>query len=208
MWTCALQNRNGICAQLSLIRLRCSYEEALCPCLPIKRIAKPLIRLGGWPGCGFVRFSMICFTRTGPYNRARGWKMSINSFQRWASDNFGLIESRAWSKRRPYMGSTGPVFAAYCKTGQSVVPKPVRRLHGPALHLKGHLPKPVGYTYRFMLDWAKNRENTQRTRRMHVTIASQEGDFVQTSHGPQTPIPPQVLRARAYPWVSCMRPKH
>ena len=33
-----------------------SYEEALCPCLQINRIAKTLIRLGGWPRCGFVRF--------------------------------------------------------------------------------------------------------------------------------------------------------
>ena len=51
----------------------------------------------------------------------------------------------------------------------------------------------------------QNRKNTQRTGRTHVTTASQEGDFVRTSHGPQTPMAPHILRAGALPWVSCMR---
>ena len=56
-----------MCAQLSLIRLRCSYEEVVCPCLPFKRIAKTRIRLGGWPRCGFVRFFRWCLD---PHGRA------------------------------------------------------------------------------------------------------------------------------------------
>ena len=59
MWTCAQHNRNGMCAQLSLIRLRCSYEEALRPCLPTKHLAKPLFRLGGWPRCRFMIFRWL-----------------------------------------------------------------------------------------------------------------------------------------------------
>ena len=31
-----------------------------------------------------------------------------------------------------------------------------------------------------------------------MTVASQEGDFVRTSHGPQPPLAPQVLRAGAH----------
>ena len=182
MWTCALQNRNGMCAQLCLIILRCSYEEAFCPCLPIKRIAKPLIRLGGWPRCEFVRFSMIFGPLRGRITR--GWKMSMYSFQRWASDDFGPIESRAWSKRRPYMGSTGLVFAPYWLIRQT-----------------------VGCSKASTAS-AKKFKNTQWTWRTHVTVASQEVDFVRTSHGPQTPMAPQVLRAGAHPRVSCMRPEH
>ena len=41
--------------------------------------------------------------------------------------------------------------------------KALRCLQGPALHLKEHLPKPGGYTYGFMLYWAKYHKNTQRT---------------------------------------------
>ena len=45
MWACARQNRNGMCAQLSLIRLRCLHEESLCSCLPSKRIAGQMTAL-------------------------------------------------------------------------------------------------------------------------------------------------------------------
>ena len=51
--------------------------------------------------------------------------------------------------------------------GQSVlqdwlwgVPKPVRHLHGPALHPKGHLTKPIGYTYGLLLTGPKSQEYT------------------------------------------------
>ena len=71
MWTCARQNRNGMCARLSL---------------PIKHIANTLIRLGGWPRCGFVRFSMIFGPVRGRI--ACGWKRSKYSFQRWDSADF------------------------------------------------------------------------------------------------------------------------
>ena len=114
---------------------------------------------------------------------------------------------RFWARRESCVvqktpirvGSTSPVFAPYWSS------KPTRRLLGPTLHPKGHLPKTVGYTYGFMLYWAKNRKNTQRIGRTHVTIASQEGNFLRTSRSPQTPMASQVLRAGAQPWVSCMR---
>ena len=86
-----------------------------------------------------------------------------------------------------------------------VVPKPVRRLHGPALHPKGHIPNLWGTRTSscYTASWAKHRTNTQRIGRTHVTIASQEGDFVRTSHGPQTSMAPKVYRVGTHPWVSC-----
>ena len=157
-------------------------KKKLCVlCLPIKCIVKTLIRLGGWPRCGFVRFFDDFWTGTGPYTP-------------WLKDEHEKLSDlmdfwRFWAHRVSCMVQKTPIC-----------------LHRPALHLKGHLPKPVGYG--FMLYWAKNHKNTQRTGIMHLTIASQEGDFVQTSHRRQTPMAPQVIRAGALPWVSCMRPKH
>ena len=131
-------------------------------------------------------------------SKARGWKMGIYSFQRWASDDFGPIESRAWSKRRPYLWVLQALYLPHTglQDWPKVVPMPVRRLHGPALHPKGHLPKSVRYTYGLMLYWAKiartHREPGERMCQLHR----------------RTPMAPQVLRAGAHPWVSSMRHKH
>ena len=189
-----------MCAQLSLIRLSCSYEEALCPCLPQQK------SWSCWTddrAAGLYDVSMIFGNVWGRI--ARGWKMSKYSFQRWASDDYRPVETVRGPKEAIYVGSTGPVFAPYWSARLAVGCSKARTASArAALHPKGHLPKPDGtrtvpcYT----------GPNTQRTGRTHVTVASQEDDFVRTSHGPQTPMAPQVLRAGADPWVSCMRPKH
>ena len=119
---------------------------------------------------------------------ASGWMMSIYSFQRWASDDFGPVESRAWSKRLPYMW----ILQAPHWSARLAVSCSKARTASARAAPKGHLPKPMGYTYGLMLYWAKNRKYTQRTGRMHVIIASQEGDFVRTSHGPQTLVAPHL----------------
>ena len=147
-------------------------SEALCPCLPIKRTAKTLIKLDVRPRYGFVRFFSRDF---GPVRSriARGWKMSMYSFQRWASDDFGPVDSRACQIRQPpiLVGSIGPVFAPYCSARLAVgcskartasasegACYETRRVHGRVHAILG-----------------QNRKNTQTTGRTHVTIASQEG---------------------------------
>ena len=183
MWTCARQSRNGICAQLRLIRFRCSYEEALCPCLPIKRVAKTLIRLGGWLRCRFLRFSMIFGPIRGRI--ARDWKMSMHSFQRWDSADLRPVESHAWSKKAPiHVGSTGPVFASYwsgrlavgcCKAHTASARARPASEGAPAetrgVHVRVHAT--LGQKSQ---EHRENRENAC--------------DFVRTSHGPQIPMAP------------------
>ena len=63
-------------------------SEALCPCLPIKRIVKSLIRLSVWPCCRFVRFFAGFWPRTGPYSpwlNDEHVQLSVMGFRRfWA----------------------------------------------------------------------------------------------------------------------------
>ena len=48
------------------------------------------------------------------------------------------------------VGSTGSVFAPYWSARLAVGCSKARNASaGPSLHPKGHLPKPVGYTYGF-----------------------------------------------------------
>ena len=140
---------------------------------------------------------------------ARGWKMSMLIFHRWDSVDFGPVESRAWSKTAPIlMGSTGHVFAPYwSEDWPEIVPKPVRRLHGSALHPKGHLPKPVGCTYGFMLYWAKTLKNTENWENACDSCIA-EGCFRKDFPRTTDSFGSQVLRAGVHPWVSCSRPKH
>ena len=105
-----VQDKTEKACASSSVWLDSAYEEALYPCLPIKRIAKTLIRLGGSTRFGFVR-SMIFGLVRGCI--ARGWKISMYSFQRWASDDFGPIESCMVQKAPIHVGSTDHVFALY-----------------------------------------------------------------------------------------------
>ena len=167
VWTCARQNRNGMCAQLSLNRLRCSHEEDLCPCLLIKRIAKTLIRLDGWPRCGFVRFFDDIWTRTGPYSPYSPWlkdepvQLSEMGFRRfWARRESCVVQ-----KAPILVGSTGPVLAPYwsarltvgyskarmasarARTASKVAPSETRGVHVRVHAILGQKPK-IARTHR------------------------------------------------------------
>ena len=156
-------------------------SEVLCPCLPIMRIAKSLIRLCVWPRCGFVRF----FPVRGRI--ARGWKMSMymHSFPRWASDDFGPVDSRACQIRQTpiIMGSTGPVFVPYCSVRLAVGCSKARTASARARTPSEGAPYETRRAHvRVHAALGQNRKNTQRTGRTHVTIASQEAtDFPRTT---------------------------
>ena len=59
-----------------------------------------------------------------------------------------------------------------------------------------------------MICWVKNRKNTQRTGKNACNNCIAGGWFRTISHGPQTRMAPQVLRAGEHPWVACLQPKH
>ena len=107
------------------------------------------------------------------------------------------------------VGSTDPVFAPYWSAilvvGCSKVRTASVRVRTAS---EGTPSESRGIHVRVHAILGQNHKNTQITERTHVTIASQEGDFVWTSHGPQPPMAPQALRAGVLPWVLCMRPKH
>ena len=194
MSTCARQNRNGMCARLSLIRLNCSYEEALCPCLPIKRLAKKWSDWADDRAAGLYDFSML-WTRMAPSSpllKDEHVQLSEMCFRRF------------WARRKSYVvqkapilvgsGSTGPVFAPYWSARLAVGCSKARTASAwPRTASEGAPSETRGVHVR--VHWAKNWKNTQWTWRTHVTIASQEVDFVRTSHGPQPPMAPQFLRA-------------
>ena len=80
------------------------------------------------------------------------------SFQKWASDDFWSVESRAWSKRRPYLWVLQALYLPHrlvCKTGRRLFQSPYGVCTGLHCIRRRNLPKPVGYTYGLMLYWAK-----------------------------------------------------
>ena len=195
MWTCARQNRNGMCAQLSLIRLRWSYEETLCPCLSIKRIAKTLITLGGWPLCGFVRFFNDCWTRTRPYSpwlKDEHVQLSEMGFRRFGARR----ESCVVQKAPIHVGYTGPVFAPYwsarlavgcskarkassrAHTASEVAPTETRGVHARVHVILGHKSQ-------------EHTENQENACDNCIAGGWFRTDFPRT----QTPMAPQVLQA-------------
>ena len=136
----------------------------------------------------------------------------MGTYSPWVKDeHVELLEMgfrRFWARREScvvqmapiLVGPTGPLFAPYWSARLTVSCSKARTASARARTAsEGAPPKPASYTYGFMLYWAKNHKNTQRSGRTHVTDASQEADFVRTSHGPQTPMTPQVLRAGAHP---------
>ena len=206
MSTCARQNRNGMCARLSLIRLNCSYEEALCPCLPIKRIAKKWSDWADDRAAGLYDFSML-WTRTAPSSP-------------WLKDEHVQLSEmcfrRFWARRKTYVvqkapilvgvGSTGPVFAPYWSARLAVGCSKARTASArPALHPKGHLPKPVGYTYEFTGPkiGRTHSEPGERMWQLHRRRLISYG--LPTDHS-------LLWLLKSYEpgnsWVSCMRPKH
>ena len=82
---------------------------------------------------------------------------------------------------------TCPVWP--CTTDRTDFPKPVQNPHSMYWYenliqnWKGKLTGSCDPS-------AENRKNTQKTRRMHVTAASHEGDFFRTSHGQQARMVP------------------
>ena len=168
---------------------------ALCPCLPIKHIAKTLIRLGGWPCCGFVRVSSVFWTRKGPYSP---WLKDLHvQLSEMGFRRFGLVDSRVWSERLPYVWVLQALYLhlSDLQDWPYGVPKPV-------LHRKGHLINPYGtrscYTKPKLV--RTHREPGEHMWQLHH-------GRVQTSHRQQTRMAPQVLRAGKHPWVPCMQPK-
>ena len=86
------------------------------------------------------------------------------------------------------MGSTGPVFAPYWSARLAVGCSKVRTASAWVCTAPEGAPtETLAVHLRVHAILGQNRKSTQRTGRTHVTISSQEGDFVQTSHGPENP---------------------
>ena len=140
---------------------------------------------------------------------ARVWKMSMLSFQIWASVDFGPVQSRTLSKRRPYLWVLQALYVPH--TGLQdwpyVVPKPVRRLHGPALHPmwsgRNLLGKRTGSSHTGQKITRTHGESGERMWQLHRRRLISYG--LPTDHRllwlPKSYEP-------AYPWVSCMQFKH
>ena len=129
---------------------------------------------------------------------AHWWKMSMLSFQRWASVNFGPVEINSCVVQTAPMlvGSTRPVFAPYWSARLAVGYSKARTASARArTAFEGASSETRDIHVRVHAILGKNRKNTQRTGRTHVTNALQKADFVRTSHGPQTPMTPQSLWA-------------
>ena len=116
--------------------------------------------------------------------------MSMYSFQRWASDDFGPVDSRACQIRKApiIVGSTGPVLAPYCSArlqcNRRVFQSPYGVCTGRHCIRRGTFRSSESRRVHVRVHaiLGQNRKNTRRTGRTHVTIASQEGtDFPRTT---------------------------
>ena len=99
-------------------------------------------------------------------------------------DSTGSVFASYWAARLAVGCSKARTASAWARTASEGAPSETRGVHVRVHAILG-----------------KNHKSTHRTGSTHVTIASQEADFVRTSHGPQIPMAPQVLRAEAHPWV-------
>ena len=147
---------------------------------------------------GLYDFSMF-WTRTAPSSpwlKDEHVQLSEMGFRRfWARRESCVVQ-----KAPILVGSTGPVFAQYWSARLAVGCSKARTASARARTASEGAPSETcGVHVRVHAIPGENRKNTQRTWRTHVTTASQEGDFVRTSHGPQPPMAPQVLRAGAHP---------
>ena len=115
--------------------------------------------------------------------------MSMYSFQRWASGDFGPVDSHAYQIRQApkLVGSTGHVFVPYCFARLAVgcsKARAVSALAGTSSEGAPYKTRRVQVRVHAIL--SQNRKNTQRTGRTQLTIASQAvTDFPRTtdSHG-------------------------
>ena len=123
---------------------------------------------------------------------ARGWKMSMLIFQRWDSVDFGPVESRAWSKRRPYLWVLQAMYLPHTglKTGRRLFQSLYGVCTDPHCIRRGTFRNPWA-THTGSCYTGQKLSRTQRTGRTHVTVASQKAAFERTSHGPQTPLVPK-----------------
>ena len=126
IWTCAWQNRTGLCSQLSLIRLVWRSFVSLFD------IAKSLIRLGGWPHYGFVLFVDDVWTRMGPYSsllKDEHIQLSEMGFRRfWARREFVRSPKGAHTCGF-YKHCICPILI--CKTGRRLFRSPYGVCTGP-----------------------------------------------------------------------------
>ena len=111
--------------------------------------------------------------------------MSMDSFQRWASDDVLPVDSRACQIRQApiLMGFIGPVFAPYYSARLSAGCSKARTASARTGTASEGAPYETRRVYvRVYSILGQNRKNTQRTGRTHVTIASQKGtDFPRTT---------------------------
>ena len=159
--------------------------------MPIKRIAKTLISLGGWPGAGGgVRFFDDFWTRTMPYSpwlKDEHVQLSEMGFRRfWARGESCVVQ-----KAPILVCSTGPVFAQYC-----IRRGPYRNPWDTRMGSCNIGPK-IARTH---------REPGERMWQLHRRRVISYG--LHGLHWPQPPMAPEVLRAGTHPWVLCIRPKH
>ena len=99
MWTRAQQNRND--------------SEALCPVCQLSAQRNLWLDWVYDRAAGLYNFLWVFGPVRG--HIACGLMISMYSFPRWASDDFGIVASRACQIRQApiLVGSTGPVFATY-----------------------------------------------------------------------------------------------